>query len=135
MAITLEADLLMGRAAERRARSMLWNVMKGAIGFALVACSTVTAYTQTTGAQCTLSKLTPIFTFRLKEAGTDYQLGYKLTSGTFSFKVFKGGPVEIKSGTNTLILALRDCVWITFDGDLHLSSKAPDTEVRVQVVR
>ena len=106
-----------------------------AIGFALFACSTVTAYAQATGAQCTLSKLTPIFTFRLKEVGTDYQVGYKLTSGTFSFKVFKGGPVEIKSPTNTLTLAPGDCAWITLDGDLHLSSKEPDTEVRVQVVR
>ena len=57
---------------------------------------------QATGARCTLSTLTPIFTFWLKKAGTDYQVGYKLASGTFSLKVFKGGPVEIKSGTNTL---------------------------------
>ena len=114
---------------------MLRKAIKGTIGLALVVCSIATAHAQATGARCTLSTLTPIFRFWLKKADTDYQVGYKLASGTFSLKVFKGGPVEIKSGTNTLTLALGDCVWITLDGDLHLLPKTSDTEVRVQAVR
>jgi len=116
---------------------MLRKAIKGAIGLALVACSALPAHAQTTGAKCTMSGKTPIYVFNLKEAGTDYQVGYKLPHTTFSFKVSQGGPVKIKpeTPTPTVTLALNDCVWISLEGDLHLVPKAPNTQVRVQVVR
>jgi hypothetical protein len=116
---------------------MLRKAIKGAIGLALVVCSALPAHAQATGARCAMSGKAPIFVFILKQAGTDYQVGYKLPAGTFSFKVSQGGPVEIKpeGPTPTVTLALNDCVWISLEGDLHLVPKAPNTQLRVRLMR
>jgi hypothetical protein len=117
---------------------MLRRAIKGAIGLALVACSALPAYTQAMGTRCTMFDKVHILAFTLEQAGTDYQVGNKLPAGSLgAFKVFRGGPVEIKSEgpASTVTLAPNDCVLISLEGDLHLVAKAPDTQVRVLVIR